>query len=328
MTASAITMRALRLPLRLIGFVVNLVVGALLCLTPGSSVIVLGWLARKMSAATRRRWGEDPEQAGWLLGPREAGWITYLLGGLAANIRVGLKTVAGLVFLSLPFSALWLGAWWAGWENSFNKGYEQAAVGPSVWLVGAAIAVVVLAHLPFALAHAAVEGRLGAFFELRRIRSIVAAAGWRGPWLALLSIAVSLPFLGARALPVFIENIVPGFAEMSAEQQVNIAGLSAMLTSAYGFTALWFLRAHTASIYAIAAPRAAAGPAAALWSGHKCAAIAGQTRPVSRFLAAIWLTVSCVIWFGLVVQIVIGQFMNYDPFLWLTHPMYLLPWFG
>jgi hypothetical protein len=283
------------LPWRLIRLARDLAVGGLLCLHPVTSIIALGWITRRMAAIMGA--GATP---GWLLGPQGEGVITRALGGLGANIRDGVRTLVGLALLTLPFTALWLGAWWAGWENSFNKGYEQAAIGPAVWFGATIPALLVFAHLPFALAHAAREGRLGAFAAWRTIRQMRAAAGWRGPWLALVSITLSLPFLGAQALPVFIEEIVPGFAAMAPEDQQSIAGTVHVLTALYSFASLYALRSMAARI---------------------------AIRPPARaWLSPLWLILACVLWFGLVAQIVIAQFMNYDPWKWLIHPLYLLPW--
>jgi hypothetical protein len=285
------------LPWRLIRIARDLTVGGLLCLHPVTAIIALGWLTRRMAAIMGA--GATP---GWLMGPTGAGRVTRVFGGLGANIRDGVRTLAGLALLTLPFSALWLGAWWAGWENSFNKGYEQAAIGPAVWLGATIPALLILAHLPFALAHAAREGRLGAFAEWQSIRRMRAAAGWRAAWLALMSVILSLPFLGAQALPVFVEHIVPGFAAMTPEDQHSIAGMIALLTALYSFASLYMLRGMAARIALRASAKA--------------------------WLTPLWLILSCAIWFGLVAQIVIAQFMNYDPLKWLTHPMYLLPWAG
>ncbi len=292
-----VTLARPALPWRLIRLARDLTVGGFLCLHPVTAIIALGWITRRMAATMGA--GAAP---GWLLGPTRAGPVTRALGGLGANIRDGMRTLAGLALLTLPFTALWLGAWWAGWENSFNKGYEQAAIGPAVWFGATLPALLILAHLPFALAHAAREQRLGAFTEWRTIRSLRAAAGWRGPWLALMSVILALPLLGAQALPVFIENIVPGFAQMAAQDQHTIADTITLMTAAYTFASLYTLR-------------------------HMAARIAIRP-PAKRWLAPLWLILSCVIWFGLVAQIVIAQFMNYDPVRWLTHPMYLLPWAG
>jgi hypothetical protein len=286
---------------RVIRLARDLVVGGLLCLHPVTAIIALGWLSRRMGAILAQSGSPN-----WLIGPQGAGPVARVFGGLAANIRDGMRTLAGLALLTLPFTALWLGAWWAGWENSFNKGYEQAAVGPTVW-VGATIpALLILAHLPFALAHAAREARLGAFTEWRAIRQMRAAAGWRGPWLALVSVVLALPFLGAQALPAFVEQIVPGFARMSPDDQQSVAGIIALLSAAYSFASLYILRGMAARIAARPTTRARA----------------------SRWRTPLWLLLSCIIWFGLVAQIVIAQFMNYDPVKWLNHPLYLLPWAG
>jgi hypothetical protein len=286
------------LPSRLIRLVRDLAVGGLLCLHPVTSVIALGWLTRHMTAVM----APGTPAPGWVLGPRGAGRIAGAFGGLAANIRDGLRTLIGLALLTLPFTTLWLGAWWAGWENSFNKGYEQAAIGPLVWFGATAYALLILPHLPFALAHAARAQSLSAFTHWRSIRQMRAAAGWRAPWLALVSVTLSLPLLGAQALPVFIESIFPGFARMPPENQQSIAGTIALLTAAYSFASLYTLR-------------------------HMAARIAIRP-PTRRVLAPFWFVLSCAIWVALVAQIVIAQFMHYDPWKWLMHPFYLLPWAG
>jgi len=272
-----------------------------------TSVIALGWLTRVMAATIARRTGGAVAPVGWLLCPRGQGAVTRLLGGLGANIRAGVLTLAGLALLTLPFTVAWLGAWWAGWENSFNKGYEQASVGPLAWAAATAVALPVLAHLPIALAHWAHEGRFGAFFEVRRIRQIFAAAGWRAVWLAVLSALAVVPFFGLRGLPVFVEGVVPGFATMTPESQAQVAQGFDLLGAALAFGILLFLRQRAAVIYARAV---------------------GADRAPSRAGRALWLMLAMLIWLALPVAIVFGQFLNYAPALWLTHPLFLLPWAG
>lgn len=328
MRAIASSAAGARLPTRLLRAVFNLVVGSLLCLSPLTALLVLGWLTRRMAARVHVRLERPADHNGWVLGPRGQGWIVRLLGGLASNIRAGVVSAAGLAALTLPFTMLWLGAWWAGWETSFNKGYEQSAVGPISWLIGAIIALPILAHLPLALAHASAEGRFGAFFEYRRIRSVFTAAGWRMAWLAFLSVGLCVTLLGLRALPVFIEGIVPGFADMTAAEQVQVAETFDVTGAALTFLIVLFLRDRASSIYALAAPRAARGRAAAVWMDHAAFRTACRGHEPSRPMAALWLVLSCVIWTGLPVLIVMSQFMNYAPVLWLTHPVFFLPWAG
>ncbi|MFV2052386.1 hypothetical protein [Aliiroseovarius sp. YM-037] len=328
MTTAAALPAIIRLPMWLIGVLRDLLVGTVLCLSPLTALLALGWMTRRMGATVRRRWGKPNARPGWLIGPRDRGWIAYLFGGFAANIRNGVIAAAGLALLCLPFTVLWLGAWWAGWENSFNKGYEQATIGPAVWFLGALISVPLLTHLPLALAHAAVEGRFAAFFEWRRIRSLAASSGWRIAWIALLSVALSVPFFGLRAIPVFIEGIVPEFADMTAAEQAQIAQLFDLAGAALAFVLIGFLRQRAANIYAIAVPRAANGRSAHLWTDHPALGVPIIGRAPSRAAAILWLVIAGMIWFGLPVLMVIGQFMNYDPVLWLTHPVFLLPWSG
>jgi hypothetical protein len=279
-------------PVRALRGAADLVVGGLLCTTPVTAVVALGWVTRQTGGAG----------AGWVLGPRGSGTAGRLLGGLAANIRAGVMTLAGLLAWTLPFTLVWLLAWWAGWENSFNKGYEQAWVGPALFLAAILLSLPALTLLPHAAAHAALDRRLAAFFELRRVLARARAAGWRGLWLALLSVLAALPLFAFTALPAFVEGFIPGFAALPLEQQVEAGQLIGLAAALYSFAALWFLRHRAVRI----APR--------------------STAP--RRLAPIWLALSALVWAALPVLILVAQFVNYAPHRWLTHPLMLLPWPG
>lgn len=314
--------------MRLIMLLRDIGIGTLLCLNPVSSIIFLGWLSRRMDNHTQVHWGHSNTLAHWLRDKNGQNVVLRWFGGLFRNIIAGLKTLVGLAIWTLPFGLTWLGAWWAGWDNSFNKGYEQALIGPAIWLAGGLVALVSLSHLPFALAHGASEGRVGAFLDIRKIRSVRAAAGWRAAWIALTTVFFALPFLGARALPVFVEDIVPAFSEMTIDQQVNIGYLIAFFTAGYTVVSLMILRHQAAKMYAIAVPIAAAGRDAALWAETTLGQNAKPRKFFTRSRSGVWLIICCFIWAALVAQILIGQFMNYEPYLWLTHPFFLLPWFG
>ncbi len=295
MTA-ALTLAPSRLG-RLCRGVLDLGIGGLLCLTPVSAVVALGWIARWMAAVHH-----GTARPAWVLGPRGAGFVVRLLGGFGANMAAGVRMLAGLAVWTLPFTVLWLGAWWAGWENSFNKGYEQAMVGPAVFLAGTVLALPLLTLLPYAAAHAAATGRLGAFLALRRILHLGRGAGWRGLGLALPSVVAAVPLFGFAALPVFVEQIIPGFATLPPAEQAGIGDLFHLIAAAYTFAALWFLR-------------------------HLAAQVCARDRRPGR-LSALWLVLSGVVWGGLVVLTVVGQFLNYAGVRWITHPLYLLPWPG
>ncbi len=302
-------------------------IGALLCTGPVTAVIALGWLARRSGHRARDRFGVAAEAPGWLLGPRESGRLARALGGLAANIRAGLIALTALLAWTLPFTLLWLGAWWAGWENSFNKGYEQAFVGPSVFLFGAILAGVILPALPLMFAHLASEDRLSAAFELRRIRSLIAQAGWRVPALALLATGFALPFAAARGLITTATDWAPWIEELPPADVANLQGNITLALGAITFLTAWTLRALAARAYATAAPRAA-GLRSGLWDGTHAAEAAEPARPASRFLTTLWYAIAIAASLALAFLILAGQFLDHAWWRWVFHPALTLPWSG
>jgi hypothetical protein len=306
----------------------NLIVGTLLCTGPVLSVIALGWLARRSGHRVRDRFGTTTAEApGWLFGPRETGRIARAFGGLAANIRAGLIALAALLAWTLPFTLLWLGAWWAGWENSFNKGYEQAFVGPSVFLFGVVLAALILPVLPFMLAHLAVEDRLSAAFELRRLRGVLAQAGWRVPALAILTTAFALPFAAVRGIITTAPDWAPWLEDMAPADLAALKGQIALALAALSFTLVWVLRGLAARAYARAAPRAA-GLRPGLWDGAQAAEAAVPARARSRALTTLWAATAMAATLGFSFLILSGQFLDHAWWRWVFHPMLTLPWAG
>ena len=314
-------------------FVVTGLLGALACSQALTSVIALGWLQGMMRAHGLRVAGQTDPGPRWLFGPRGRGWIVRLFGGLAQCIRRGAIALTSLLLMTLPFTMLWLVSWAAGWENSFNKGYEQAFVGPIVGLTGVALSMLVMLYLPLALAHQAVEDRAFSMFELRRIRSALAHTGWGYALFAAMAVVMSLPVFAGRGLMVFGEGIWPGLADYSMDEVAELVTQIALVKGAYVFVTLVMLRRWLAGIYARAVMRAGAGPDYHLWAGS--AVLGSVPAPASpeplRSVGVVrWVrgAVILAIWFGLVAQIFVGQFLNHDWLIWLTHPQFLLPWAG
>jgi hypothetical protein len=305
----------------------TLVVGAVLCAAPVTSLIALGWLTRRMAWRAGQRFDMVAEAPGWVLGARGAGRWERAMGGLAANIRAGARSLVALMAWSLPFSALWLGAWWAGWENSFNKGYEQAFAGPMVFVAGLLIAAVLLPVIPFMLAHMAVEGRLAAAFQLRRIRGVMAQAGWRVAALSVLTFAAGLPFIGVQAFATLAPSVIPQIDVMTPEELLAVRNWLTLVTAGYAFTALWILRSIAARIYANAAPRAA-GLRPGLWDGAVASEVAQPARARSRVLTTLWVGAAMAAGAGIDAQLVVAQFIHHAWWRWVFHPFFALPWAG
>lgn len=317
---------------RLVALARDALVGAFLCAGPVTAVIALGWLTRRQGHAARTRLGVAEDVPGWILGPREwrgrrTGAVARGLGGLSANIRSGLMALVALMVWTLPFTLLWLGAWWAGWENSFNKGYEQAFVGPTVFLTGAVVAAILLPALPLMLSHLAVEDRLSAAFELRRLRSVLARAGWRIPALALVVAACALPFTAARGLITTAPDWAPWIADLTPDELAGLKGRIALGLGGLAFLTAWIVRALAARIYARAAADAA-GLRPGLWDGALATEGARPARAGSRLAAGLWYGLAMTVTLALSFQILAGQFLDHAWRRWSFHPALTLPWAG
>ncbi|MEM6973999.1 MAG: hypothetical protein AAF577_14460 [Pseudomonadota bacterium] len=303
-------------------------VAVILALHPLGAVLVLGWLMRLMAAEaaiSRHRLVHDiglsrAPLPGWVVaGQIDApahgrGWLARSLGALWLNLAAGLAALGTLVAGTLPFTALWLMSWWGGWENSFNKGYEQSWVGPTLGLLSVAVALPLLARLPMALAHQAVEGRMSAFFARRAVTRLIRAAGWRYVALGLATALATAPLFAAQALPTFVEGWSPGFAERHAESLDRFIAVCRLVATTWLVLSLIAVRRWAARLHARATLRLEAGP---LPSGP--VALTGTLLRTLLLWAAS---------FAVVAQVFVAQFVNHQWVVWLIPPFAGLPFFA
>ena len=163
-----------------------------------------------------------------------------------------------------------------------------------------------------ALAHQAAEGRMGAFFAFRDVRQLIRLAGWRYVGLSLLFVVAALPLFVAKAAPVFVEQWSPGFTGRNAAEVEAFGRGYRLWTSCYLLATLVYLRRASARLHAraaLASARTNTSPSLLLW-------IATIAR--SLLLG--------IVWFALVAQIFVGQFLNHAWIAWLNHPLIVLPW--
>ena len=85
-------------------------------------------------------------------------WWKRFAGSLWANLRIGVQGIFNVWVWTMPACVLWMFSWYAGWDNSFNKGYEQAWVGPTTGLLGVAMFIAAMFYVPMAQARQAVTG--------------------------------------------------------------------------------------------------------------------------------------------------------------------------
>jgi hypothetical protein len=186
---------------------------------------------------------------------------------------------------------------------------------------------VVLPVLPLMLAHMASEDRLSAAFELRRLRSLVAQAGWRVPALGLLVTLFALPFAGVRGLITTATDWAPQLEDLSPERIAEIQGQISLALAALAFLSAWTTRSLAARIYSRAAARAA-GVKPGLWDGAAAAEGAGPATPRSRMLAALWYGLAMAFTLGFSFLVLAGQFLDHAWWRWVFHPALTLPWAG
>lgn len=300
---------------RLFYAMASIVIGTLLSLNALTSIILLGWLMILMRNHALEVTGEligEKDRSSWILGAKGSRGLTRYLGGIVRNLRVGFNAAISLSIATFPFAVFWLVAWWAGWENSFNKGYEQAFVGPMVGISGIAAFAVIMIYLPMAFVHQAFEQRAFAFFELRQVRRIVAQTGWGYVFWAMVTLLSALPIFAGRGLPTFGEGIYPPLADMNSDQVAQLRSSIDLVLGLYVFVTLVALKRRSAGIYARALKRLDDPRTGTIHRAGK----------VLRFVAL------AVIWVGLAILIFVGQFLNHEWHIWLTHPYVFLPWIG
>lgn len=313
-------------------------VAVALALTPFTAFLVLGWLARIMRreaviaclranldvtrASALGLIQADPALAEFARFP---GWWT----GLWRTAVDGLRSVIVVAALTLPFGLMLLIAWWAGWENSFNKGYEQAWVGPLLGLTAVGFGIIILSHLPMSVAHFAAERRLRAAFDIIVIRRLIRAVRWRYVLLSLATVLLAAPLYLAQILPTFMEKINPALINADAATAAKIAFQWHLGATFYLVAILIILRSWAARLYG----RAAFG----LAPEHDTTVIE-MTRPIAstsgdrkqarrgRLGGIVAGTITAAAWLGFFVMLYIAQFANHAWWNWINHPIVGLPW--
>lgn len=327
---------------RRLAAVVNIIIAAVLCLTPFTAVVVLGWIMRVMrremvieSGRYSRANGKRdvsrkvalatvhalPQLRGTARFP---GWLK----GFWDTLKSSLRAVFAMSLALLPFGTILLLSWWAGWENSFNKGYEQAWVGPLLAAVGIALGAFTLVHLPMALAHHAAEQRVGAIWSIGLIRRLIGRVRWRYLMLTLATIALSAPLFLVQILPAFMEGIYLGLATASPEEIEAFALFYYAGATVYLVLVLLVLRRWAARLYARAALLLQSNELRFI---HQVSEMLDRppapARPApGRFGGMVAGLLTLAGWLAFVAALYVAQFANHAWWNWISFPLTGLPW--
>lgn len=345
------------------------------------SFAVVGWTARAARReALKTWWRRSPQRAAggrfedfavadpataefarwpnWILGAPAAGpaagtppkprRLHRLLGGLVANVKLGVPVAFNTWVLTLPGGLLWAVAWYAGWQNSFNKGYEHAWFGPTIFLLGMLLFSAAMLYVPLAQARQASTGDWRRFYDFRVVWRLV-----RRRWLAMLGVAFAWAFVSGIVLIVklapFLAQYDPKLTDLTPSAALKVSQHFFAFAALFLFPAFVALRLLAARVYAEglrdAYQAGAVGEDAlgeAEWHAlRRLGLLTPQPAPERVWFVrlAAWLatragqvTAAAVVfagWFVLSFFVTVSEFINKTEHGrgWWNQPMIQLPWF-
>ncbi len=173
-----------------------------------------------------------------------------LFNSLWRNLKIGVQGVFNTWVLTLPGCVLMLFSWYAGWHNSFNKGYEQAVVGPLTGFSGIALLIVAMYYVPMAQMRQASTGNWRSFFEFKLVWQLIRKKWLACFGLALLYTAFSVPVTILKTVPGFFPQINPKLAGLPPPEALQFAKTYYFYAAFLFFAAYVVLRMVAARIYA------------------------------------------------------------------------------
>jgi len=328
--------------------VLRFLLGVVLTQVLPGAWLLSGWGQEVMRRAVLARWAKateaqpPPESAAWpafiMSDDPDARGLRRYAGGSWRNLLRGINVIAVTYAVTLPGVALMAFSWRYGWDNSFNKGYEQAYIGPTLGLSGLFLFMLSMLYVPMAQAQLAIDGRRTAFFH------------WRIVWAALRCRLRGALLLAAAyfvaSLPIHIFFVAVLFrynagatADLSDAELRKALENHFFLAGLVGLPLFAWVRLRAARTYAdgimhaLRAGRIAPEHAAAIRAVAALQHTLGPPSPsrigtvLRRTTLAPALALLLVLWFGFGAQIYIKQFLNYVPLSgWLNQPLVHAPW--
>jgi hypothetical protein len=294
---------------------------------------------------------------GWLLAQRRVGWrggsfrsiAAGLLGSLGENARLGVQAAFNTAVFVLPGTLLWAVGWYAGWLNSFNKGYENYYVGMSLFGVGTMLFVAAMFYVPMALARQASTGDWRSFYQFGLVRRLIRRRWLANFSLAVLALGLSVPLLILKTMPGFWPQLNEALLNLSAGEQLRRLERYYFLVSLYGVSAFLIFRLAAARLYARAMLQGVqAGTvtpeelADGEWQAlHRLGLLAPRPEPARHWAWRLlrWLgtragritagMATLLVWLAFVLNVMTHEFFNYHAAGrgWWNQPLIQLPWF-
>ncbi len=147
-------------------------------------------------------------------------------------------------------------AWWAGWNNSFNKGYEQSGAGPVLGVLGMALFVATMFYVPMAQARQAATGRWKSFYQVNLIWRLIRCRPIANLILAACYAAAGGLVLISVVAVTFLPMIRPELDVMADASRLQCIESYYFRVCLFGFLIYAGLHILTARIYAGAVVKA------------------------------------------------------------------------
>jgi hypothetical protein len=270
-------------------------------------------------------------------------WPWY---SLWLNFKLGLKASAcTFTVLGLP-CLLMCWSWEQGWINSFGGGYEEAARGIGLGVLGILLFAAAMLYVPMAQTHQAVTGKARSFFEFRFIWQLIAA---RLTAYVLLALGIGFWAFVLHAVrdAMAASPDFPGNSAATAEQGLAEFRRYLMVLSLFFFPVYVMLRVFAALVYQSAVIKVLRRGTVTYKELHPVLvgwhqALRLKVVPRAETVGVGWaarLVVSTtyrrtllvglyVIWLLFMVRFYAGYFLVYDPYVGiLNHPLVQIPCF-
>ena len=360
---------------RILFFPVKYLVAVALTQSMFGAILLWGWADRLVQRAVLRRWWKQSESRGTQTfaefcasdsgtaahrqwpnfitheGFREGGtrgWLSALFAAFARNLRLGTQALCNTSILLLPAGLLMWFGWYDGWQNSFNKGYENYAVGITISFIGIGWFIAAMFYMPMAQARQAVTGDWRAFWDGRVVRAVARERWLAGLLFAALISLLAVPCNVMKSWPMFQMNVQPAVQDFTDAQALKWLN-DYFFACGFSFVLYYVLvRLAGARLYAgglVAAVRNGRIAGSQLHETERVALERLQLlhqqlppeRPfalrVARWgastfgrgvagFALFWL------WFSVIAQLYVNEFLHYHVAQgWLNQPLIQLPWF-
>ncbi|MCL4677403.1 MAG: hypothetical protein KJ017_02285 [Alphaproteobacteria bacterium] len=354
----------------------TLIMGFLCCWTPLTAPLLTGWLNRYMRHCAVKVWVkksnlndkdafyQDEENSSLKLWPkwlyakttsqptdntltRALRKIKSVVGCLWRNYQNGLMTIFNTWALTLPLGFCWLWMWWAGWNNTFARAYEEEGLAQSVLFLSMLAFCVLMLYLPLAQARQAIQGRWQSFFDIRAIRVVARHIRFR-----LFLLALSYALIGGIIL-IGSKAILANFNQIYAVDIHDVKTMEQKLFLHFlGMISIFYLglllvKRMNARVYAIGVIKALQSGALKPEHltpyerkilidrlGYKQAAPKKRgprwrgalTWPLKKIGVVLLVLATLGVWGGLVSTLYFAQFMNHSYPDWLNLPLIQMPY--